>query len=194
MGKDAQVRAVLAEGPDEGRLQYEAPRLLFRGRVRRAYDGEALKDVRAEADDLVLADGSRFTLGEKAAAWANAILYPKGRLDKLGVKAGQRVAVLNLPDAAFAAELAGRIGAPAEGEDLDILFLGADSPAELAAIGDLIPRLAQGGAIWVVSRKGPAAGIRDVDVIAAVRSLGLVDTKVCSFSDTHSGLRFVRRR
>ena len=195
MGKDAQVRATLAEGADEGRLQYEPPRLLFRGRVRRAYDGEALKGVRADGADLVLGDGSRFTLGEKAAAsWADAILNPKGRLDKLGVKPGQRVAVLNLADDTFGAELAGRVGGAAEGGDLDILFFGADSPSELAAIEGLIPRLTERGAIWVVSRKGAAAGVKDVDVFAAVRPMGLVDTKVCSFSETRTALRFVRRR
>jgi hypothetical protein len=195
MGKDAQVRAVLAEGEDEGRLQYEPPRLLFRGRVRRAFDGDALKGVRADGAELVTADGSRFTLGEKAAAsWAEAILNPKGRLDKLGVKAGQRIALLNLPDEAFGVELTARAGAMAQGSDLDILFYGADSPSEVAAIAGLIPRLAERGAIWVVSRKGAAAGVKDVDVFAAARPLGLVDTKVCSFSDTHTALRFVRRR
>ncbi len=195
MGKDAQVRAVLAEGEDEGRLQYEPPRLLFRGRVRRAFDGDALKGVHADGADLVTADGSRFTLGEKAAAgWADAILNPKGRLDKLGLKPGQRVAVLNFPDDAFAAELADRIGATTDGGDLDILFCGADSLGELAAISQLIPRVADRGAIWVVSRKGALAGVKDLDVFAAARPLGLVDTKVCSFSDTHTALRFVRRR
>ena len=195
MGKDAQVRAVLAEGEDQGRLQYEPPRLLFRGRVRRAFDGDALKGVRAEGPDLVLADGSRFSLGDKAAAgWVDAILNPKGRLDKLGVKPGQKVAVLNLKDEVFGAELAGRIGATAEGDDLDILFYGADSPGELAVVGALVPRLAERGAIWVVSRKGAQASVKDLDVFATVRPLGLVDTKVCSFSDTHTALRFVRRR
>ena len=31
MGKDAQVKASFPDGADEGRLQYEPPRLLFRG-------------------------------------------------------------------------------------------------------------------------------------------------------------------
>ena len=89
MGKDAQVSATFPDGADEGRLQYEAPKLVFRGAQRRVFEGDALKGVRAEADDLVLADGSRFTLGEKKASnWADAILNPKGRMDKIGVKAG----------------------------------------------------------------------------------------------------------
>ena len=194
MGKEAQVRAVLADGEDEGRLQYEPPKLIFRGRIRRAYDAEALAGVVAEGPDLVLADGSRFRLGEKAAAsWREAILNPRGRLDKLGVKVGQRVGTLNLDDPEFTAELGTRVTETADG-DLDLLFYGADTPGELAAIADLIPRLAPRGALWIVSRKGPLAGIKDNDVFAAARPLGLVDTKVCAFSPTHTALRFVRRR
>ncbi|MGA8767000.1 MAG: hypothetical protein WB559_08275 [Candidatus Acidiferrales bacterium] len=33
--------------------------------------------------------------------------------------------------------------------------------------------------------------IREADVIAAGKSVGLTDNKVCRFSDTHTALRFV---
>lgn len=196
MGKDAQVRARFAQGEDAGRLQYEAPKLLFRGAERRVFEGEALKGVRAEAGDLVLADGSRFTLGDKAAAsWADAIANPKSRLDKLGVKSGMRVAVMGVADNALADELSAR-GAPpvADLVDLDLLFYAADSLAELDAIPTLIPALADKGALWIVSRKGKAANLKDVEVMAAARGSGLVDTKVVGFSDTLTALRFIRRR
>ena len=102
MGKDATVAAVFADGADEGRLQYEPPKLLFRGAQRRVFEGETLKGVRAEGADLVTADGSRFTLGEKqAASWADAILNPKGRMDKIGVKPGMRAAILGVADDTF---------------------------------------------------------------------------------------------
>jgi len=196
MGKDAQVRAAFPDGVDEGRLQYEPPTLLFRGARRRVFQGDGLKGVRAEADDLVLADGSRFTLGRKAAAnWADAILNPKGRLDKLGVKPGMRIAVLGVADEALAGELAERGAAPAERlADLDILFYAADSAAELERLGELASALADKGAIWVVSRKGKAATVRDVEVMAAARAAGLVDSKVVGFSETLTALRFTRRR
>ena len=91
MGRDILTTGVFADGPDEGRLQYEPPKLLFRGAQRRVWDGEALKGVRAEGADLVLADGSRFALGEvQAGRWAEAINNPKSRLDKLGAKPGMR--------------------------------------------------------------------------------------------------------
>ncbi|CAN5825465.1 DUF3052 family protein [soil metagenome] len=196
MGKDAQVRATFADGDDSGRLQYEAPKLLFRGAGRRVFEGEALKGVRAEAGDLVLADGSRFALGDKAAAtWADAILNPKSRLDKLGVTPGMRVAVLNVADDALAGELAARDAAPvADLTDLDLLFYAADSLAELDSLPRLIPALADKGALWIVSRKGKAAALKDVEVMAAAKAHGLVDSKVVGFSETLTALRFTRRR
>ena len=196
MGKDAQVRAVFADGADEGRLRYEAPKLLFRGAQRRVFEGEALTGVRAEGGDLVTPDGSRFALGEKqAAGWAEAINHPKGRLDKIGVKPAMRVAVLGVADELFPAELTacGAVLANDLG-DLDLLFYAADSAEDLARVVDLVPALADKGALWIVSRKGKAATVRDVEVMAAAKAAGLVDNKVVGFSDTLTALRFVRRK
>jgi hypothetical protein len=196
MGREAEVRAVFAEGEDFGRLQFEAPKLIFRGAQRRVFQGDDLAGVRAEAGDLVLANGARFALGDKpAASWAEAIANPRSRLDKLGVKPGQRIAVLNLADEALAGELAARGAAPVDDlSDLDILFYGADSLAELDRIPGLIPTLAERGALWIASRKGKAAALKDVEVMAAARAHGLVDNKVVGFSDTLTALRFTRRR
>jgi hypothetical protein len=196
VGKDAQVTAQFADGGDEGRLQYEPPKLLFRGRERRVFQGEALKGVRAEGGDLVLADGSRFALGERqAASWADAIANPKGRLDKLGVKTGMRIAVLGVADEAFDGELVARGCAPIHDlADLDLLFYAADSVHELSRLDELVPALADKGALWVLSRKGKAATLKDVEVMAAAKACGLVDNKVVGFSDTLTALRFTRRK
>ena len=195
MGREAHVRAVLADGADEGRLQLELPKLIFKGAVRRVYEGEALKGVAADGAFLVLADGSRFELGEKLApSWARAILEPKGRLDKLGVKAGARVAVIGVEDETFTTELKDLGAVPVtELKDVDLLFYAADSAPALARIPDLIPVLADKGALWIVSRKGKTATVKDVEVLAAARGAGLADTKVVAFSATLTSLRFVRR-
>ena len=196
MGKDASAVAGRFPGGDDiGRLQWEAPRLIFRGAGRRVFEGKALAGIRAEAGELVLSDGSRFTLGEPfAARWAEAIANPPGRLDKLGVKAGMRVAILGVDDPAFFGELTQRTQPLNEFSELDILFYGADDAAQLARIGELVPMLGPRGALWVVSRKGKAATVKDIEVMAAAKAHGLVDNKVCSFSDTHTALRFTRRR
>lgn len=196
MGKEADVTAQFADGAEAGRLQYEAPRLVFRGAQRRVYEGPALVDVRAEAGDLVLADGSRFTLGEKrAASWADAILNPKGRLDKIGVKAGMRTAVIGVADETFTGELAARGAVPVtELSELDLLFYAADSADDLTKVEGLVPALSETGALWIVSRKGKAATLKDLEVMAAAKAVGLVDNKVVGFSDTLTALRFVRRK
>ena len=194
MGKEAQVSAVLADGADQGRLTYEAPRLIFRGAIRRVFEGEALRYLRAEGPDLVLGDGSRFTLGEKpAASWALAITKPKSRLDKIGVKPGMRVAVQGVVDATLGDELAAAgAGVVSTLSALDILFYAADSADDLTRVEGLVPALAERGALWIVSRKGKAATIKDVEVMAAARAAGLVDNKVVGFSATLTALRFVR--
>ena len=196
MGKEATVTAVFADGADEGRLQYEPPKLVFKGAERRVFEGEALKGVKAEGAELVLADGARFTLGEKqAAGWVDAILNPKGRMDKIGAKAGMRAAVMGVKDEALSAELTAKGAIPVtELANLDLLFYAADSDAELARIGGLVPLLSDKGALWVVSRKGKAATVKDVEVMTAAKAHGLVDNKVVAFSPTHTSLRFVRRK
>ena len=187
---------MFADGPDAGRLQFEPPKLIFRGAERRVFEGEALAGVRAEDADLVLADGSRFTLGEKqAASWADAILNPKGRMDKIGVKAGMRAAIMGVQDPTLSAELTAKGAIPVtELATLDLLFYAADSSQDLARIDALAPMLAEKGALWIVSRKGKAATVKDTEVMAAAKAHGLVDNKVVAFSATHTSLRFVRRR
>ena len=72
-----------------------------------------------------------------------------------------------------------------------LILVAADTHEQLEVLGVLRTRIRQAGAIWVVSRKGRAATIRDVDVMAAARVGGLVDNKVASFSATHTALRLV---
>ena len=122
--------------------------------------------------------------------------YTTPLLDKLGVRPGSRVALAGEvdPDGSFTTLLADRTpdvttGRPAA--DTDLVFLAADSPADLSAIGDLRDRIRPNGAIWVVSRKGRAATVRYIDVLEAAKANGLVDNKVVAFSATHTALRLV---
>ncbi len=120
--------------------------------------------------------------------------YTTPRLDKLGVKPGARVAIVGVPDPDLRVDLAARTHDVTVGQPLpetDIVLLAADSQADLAALPVLRAQLVPNGAIWVVSRKGKAATLRDVEVIAAALAVGLVDNKVASFSPTHTALRLV---
>jgi hypothetical protein len=116
--------------------------------------------------------------------------------DKLGVRPGMRIALVGPVDESSGIRvlLAERTTDVTDGEplpDTDLVFLAADEPEELDRLGELRTRIRPNGAIWVVSRKGRAATLRDVDVIDAAKEHGLVDNKVVSFSDTHTSLRLV---
>jgi len=198
MGKEASgVWGQLSDGDSEGKLLWEPPKLIFRGAVRGIYQGHALRNLRTEGDDLVLSDGTRFTLEPgQAEKWLHAIQNPPSRLDKLGVKPGMTVVVDGVEDPEFLAELSTRVEPvdADEADGVDILFLAADDLADLDRLEDLMWTLADKGAIWIVSQKGKGAPLKDTDVLTAARGFGLSDTKVCAFSKSHTALRFVKRK
>jgi hypothetical protein len=113
-------------------------------------------------------------------------------IDKLGVKPGQKVAVLGVESAEFLADLAARVPEYSRGERIpgaDLVFFSAESKSDLSHLKSLAKSIDRNGAVWVVYPKG-RTHIREVDVIAAGKSAGLIDNKVCSFSATHTALRF----
>jgi hypothetical protein len=121
-------------------------------------------------------------------------IYTTPLLDKLGIRPGMRVALIGIDDDSIRELLADRTSDLTEGwpeTETDVVLLGAESTEDLAPFEDLATRIRPNGAIWVVSRKGKAATLRDVEVISAAKSAGLVDNKVASFSATHTALRLV---
>jgi hypothetical protein len=121
-------------------------------------------------------------------------IYTTPLLDKLGIRPGMRVALLDIEDAEIRPLIAERTSDLTEGwpePESDIVLLGAETLDALAPLEELAARIQPNGAIWVVSRKGKTATLRDTDVIDAARAAGLVDNKVASFSSTHTSLRLV---
>ena len=114
-------------------------------------------------------------------------------VDKLGVKAGQRVAVLGVESAEFLADLSARVPEYSRGKriaDADLIFFSAEARGDLSRLESLARSIQKNGAIWVVYPKGQPH-IREIDVIQAGKAAGLTDNKVCGFSTTHTALRFV---
>lgn len=115
-------------------------------------------------------------------------------IDKLGVKPEAKVTVIGVQDEAFWLQLGERTHDIVVGrlrKECDVVFFAADSLSDLKKLARLKTYLVSNGAIWVVSLKGKAAKVKDVDVIAAAKAAGLVDNKVVSFSETHTSLRLV---
>ncbi|MGQ0649113.1 MAG: DUF3052 domain-containing protein [Gemmatimonadaceae bacterium] len=180
-----------------GRALLETDHVLFRAEDERVkVPLSAIRTVKAEDGVLQLTtpDGTiSLEPGAAAARWLDRIRNPRSLLDKLGVKSGMRVAVINVEDAGFDTRLRARtsdVHATAK-PATDVIFFGAESAGELGKLATLRCALVPNGAIWVVHRKGRAATLRDVDVFAAAKRAGLVDNKVASFSDTHTAERLV---
>jgi Protein of unknown function (DUF3052) len=181
-----------------GRALLESDHIAFRGRTQSArFFLSDVTRVEVDGDVLVLThpDGpARLHLREgMAATWMAKIRNPRSLLDKLGVREGMRVAVVGVDDEEFLRQLRERVGryAAAPAPATDVIVLGVDNAAQLSALASLKEQLVPNGAIWVVHRKGKEATVRDTEVFAAAREVGLVDNKVASFSATHTAERLV---
>ena len=117
-------------------------------------------------------------------------------LDKLGVKPGSKVCVVHLKDPGFIALLRTRTSDIVHRKPrtpCDLVFFGAQAPADLKRLSVIKRWIEPNGAIWVVRPKGGRSPLRDVDVIEGGLAAGLVDNKIASFSDTHGAMRLVYR-
>lgn len=196
MGLDTRCSATFNKQTSVGRAQLETDHVLFRGDFRVKLTLSAITGLTSRDGVLALksAEGTlRLALGPAADTWAAKIGSPKTRVEKLGVKAGARVSVLGIADAAFLGELA------AAGADVstrarkasDQIYVAIESAKDLQRFAASLPSLAQDGAIWAIRRKG-LADASEAATMAAGKAAGLVDVKVARFSETHTAEKFVR--
>ena len=181
----------------KGKALLETNEIVFRGDVRLKIPLASLRSVVARNGELHLKwpeNSAVFELGEQAEKWAHAILHPKSTAEKLGIKPGLRISVVQLPEPELLNHAQQSPAAFAEDKplpDSDAIFFGAESVPELACVKRLVPSLASNGALWIVYPKGRKE-ITEVQVLNAGRDAGLIDVKVVCYSATHTALKFVR--
>lgn len=196
MGAEAKTTLQIGRQSFQGTALLETDELRFRGDTRLRI---ALRDVSAvSAKDGVLrvehANGvASFTLGDSAEQWAEKIRSPRTLADKLGVKSGMRVAVVDVTDEAVLADLA------AKGADLvrgdvpqgsPMVLFRVEQPTALAQLASMTSRIARDGIIWVVHPRGVPA-VADTVIFAAAKGAGLTYTKVVRFSETDTAEKLV---
>jgi hypothetical protein len=192
MGQELECRMQYQRRTLAGKAYLETDHILFRGEERLKIALKDLRSVTAKAGVLRLefAGGEAgFELGAAAENWARKILHPPTRADKLGVKPGFAVRLAGAFDTEFLKEL-GDAEILAGKAKADLVFFPVADRRELGQIPKLAAGLKPAGALWVVYPKG-VQGIREIEVIQAGRAAGLKDTKVASFSATHTALKFV---
>jgi hypothetical protein len=177
-----------------GRALLETDEVVFRGEFRLAVPRGRITRA-AAADGWLELDfeggPASLELGPDAVRWAREIANPKTVVDKLGVKPGQRVALVGPIDPDIERRLAERgaqlVGAGAAAAHL---FAAVETADDLAALPSLVPWIARDGAVWTIRRKG-RRDLTEADVRAAGKAAGLVDVKVVRFSDSHTAEKFV---
>lgn len=196
MGLEATCAVRFGTQASQGTAQLEATELVFRGGFRLKIPLKDVASVEAKKGNLLVVwpEGrASFAIGKDAEKWALKVRYPRSLLDKLGVKAGSRVAVIGSFPGDFLKDLGGRTEDVARGKprkDSDLVFVAMGDPKDLGQLRGLREAIKPAGGIWVVWPKGQKV-FREDDVRAAGPAAGLVDVKVVSFSDSLSGLKML---
>ncbi len=201
MGLEANARARIGRKSAEGKAHLDKDKLDFTSPAGLSFHVpfSEMEGVAAKGGELAFrwrGEAVSLALGAQADKWLAKIKTPRGRMDKLGVKAGAQVTVLGVADSDFAAELEERIGgagvstSPGDREQ-DAIFLAVGHQRDLAKLRPLQAFLKRAGAIWVVRPKGRDVVVTERQVMAAAKEAGLVDVKVVSFSDTHTAEKLV---
>jgi hypothetical protein len=197
MGLEAQCTVRVGRKSGSGTAHLEADSLVFRGSPRLEIPFEKVREALVEGDALVVRTAgqeARFELGaETAQRWLHSILEPKGLFEKLDLEPESRVAVVDVHDGPFLSALRERSATIAEGrvpQGAPVIFFGVEAREGLRKIAILRTRMPETGTLWVIRPKGSKA-IAESDIFEALRVAGLVDTKVVSFSRTHTAHKAV---
>lgn len=197
MGTEVTAKIRIGTKQSEATVLLETQEVIIRGETRMIIPLKEMKSLKVQAGSLSFSfEGKMISifLGEKAEKWFEKIKNPKSVLDKLGVKPDSRVSIVNINDGKFLGEVKKKttdvtVGKAAK--DSDLIFYEANSAKEVEQLASLKKYLKPSGGIWVVSLKGKATTIKDIDVMKIGKKCGLVDNKVVGFSQTHTALKFV---
>src|SRR5882724_12010831 len=136
MGREAMGEVRVGAAVGRAKVLLETEELILRGEVRGKVPFKTLTAIEPGSDGLRLVwpDGeATVELSERAAAqWADRIAHPPSLLDKLGVKDGTTIVVLEVDDGAFTAELGGRAVEVVEEGPADVVVWSIDELADLA--------------------------------------------------------------
>ena len=83
-------------------------------------------------------------LGAQAEKWAKRITSPPSRADKLGVKAGMRIALVGMDDEMLVEDIGAKgalLETSAKSRRLNMIFFAANAPRNLARLGAMAGRL-----------------------------------------------------
>ncbi len=195
MGQEVVCTARWGGKSVHGKALLETAEIIFRGDERKKIPFSAIRGMEAKDGELRLKTDEGqvvFELGDRAEKWREKIANPKSVVEKLGVKAGEPVAVFGKLDEEFLKKLKAQKSAIAQKivDRVGWIFFGAETREGLGEVKKIAGKMKGSAALWVVYPKGQRS-ITETDVIDSGRKAGLKDVKVVGFSATHTALKFV---
>lgn len=196
MGIETTCRVETEAGTGDAKVLLETEELIVRGALKARIPLKSVEAAVVDGRKLIVSHGKSRTvlhLGPEAARWADRILNPRTRLEKLGVKPGMLVSCQGIADPALQDELTAAGATVSWGrirKDSDLILLGVERDAEVSRITPAVASLRPNGAIWVIHPKGKE-GVKDTTIFSAGREAGLVATKVAKFSESHTAEKLV---
>jgi hypothetical protein len=196
MGNEINCAVRFRKQESKGKALLETSEILFRGDFRLQILFSTIQSAKAVDGELRLrfAEGlAVFQLGAAAEKWRDKILYPKSRIEKLGVNPGAKVSLLGKFEADFLDELGKLTKSVSNGKvapESEWIFFAADSNENLGKLSKISNSMHGATALWIVYPKGQKQ-ITENNVLTSGRKAGLKDVKVVGFSATHTALKFV---
>lgn len=184
----------------DGKVRMEGDHIDFAGQTKFRFRISEMRDPRGE-DQCILFNfhghAVCIELSSLRAAenWIDYILHPQTLADKLGVKEGQTIRVMNIDDDDLLSSLQGKntkLVSRATSR-CDLVMLGVERSSELRQLEDISENLRPKGAIWVVLQKTGRL-VTKANVLAAAREAGLTHAAVVDYSETLAAHKIVRNQ
>lgn len=199
MGFEATCTAMLGGQRSKGTARLEEDTLRFDGDFQVRWAFRDMGAIRVTGSTVVVEHPQgalRLELGEKAQKWYERLRTSRSRLDRLGISRNERVLLAGFDDPSFRAELAERevdLARSPLRSDNDTIVGAVRRPEELARLTTWKSRMQPNGKMWVLWPRG-GADLKEEDVRARGKQLGMVDVLVARFSDDWSALKLVVRK
>jgi hypothetical protein len=196
MGLTAECNVLCEQQTYRCKAYLDEREVILRGEFRLTLPFAEIGSLESDDERLVVHhSGPAVTLllGKDARKWAAKITHPPSLIDKLGVKKGHVVSVLEIYNPRFLDELRDRTAKIAFGtasKDSDWIFVAVESEDDLAKLRTLKASIKKTGSIWAIWKKGRKELTEDHIREAAIGA-GLVDVKVARISDVLSGLKLM---
>jgi hypothetical protein len=153
-----------------------------------------LLTLEANSGVLLVADGKRqveLVLGKTVAEkWAEKARAPRGRLEKLGIKAKTRVAMIGPVPRDLREEIEVSGAVVVRGGAVDLILLATEEQRDLDQLDTLKEWIAPNGGIWVIRRRG-SDDVTERMMRDAAKRAKLVAIKVVKLSEEHTSDKLV---